>query len=169
MRYRANLRALLPALLLLTGAAPSPPAFDLVALGVNGGVEEPTSAYHIKAHGASSGVMCDVGTLAAGIEQARRHGRYPKAASREEVMTSISAYLITHAHLDHVAGLVLASPNDTKKDIMALAPVNQALADHYSTGASGPTWAIAALPLAWLSITTATWRPGCPRQSRGRR
>ncbi len=131
MRYRANLRALLPALLLLTGAAPSPPAFDLVALGVNGGVEEPTSAYHIKAHGASSGVMCDVGTLAAGIEQARRRGRYPNAASREEVMTSISAYLITHAHLDHVAGLVLASPNDTKKDIMALAPVNQALADHY--------------------------------------
>lgn len=131
MRRLADPRALLAALLLLTGAAPAPPAFDLVALGVNGGVSEPTSAYHIKARGARSGVMCDVGTLAGGIDQARRLGRYPGAASHEEVMTSISAYLITHAHLDHVAGLVLASPNDTKKDILALAAVNQTLADHY--------------------------------------
>ncbi|WP_227878924.1 MBL fold metallo-hydrolase [Caulobacter segnis] len=82
--------------------------------------------------------MCDVGTLAAGIDQARRRGRYPRAASREEVMTSISAYLVTHAHLDHVAGLVLASPNDTKKDIIALAPVNQALADHYFNWTTWP-------------------------------
>ncbi|PHY21540.1 MBL fold metallo-hydrolase [Caulobacter sp. BP25] len=138
MRRRANLRALLPALLLLTGAAPPSPAFDLVALGVNGGIEEPTSAYHITARGARSGVMCDAGTLAAGIDQAQRRGGYPRAASRQEVMASISAYLITHAHLDHVAGLVLASPNDTKKDIMALAPVNQALADHYFNWSAWP-------------------------------
>jgi 3',5'-cyclic-nucleotide phosphodiesterase len=138
MRRRAYARALLPALLLLTGAAPSAPAFDLVPLGVNGGVEEPTSAYHITARGARSGVMCDAGTLAAGIDQARRRGGYPRAASRQEVMTSISAYLITHAHLDHVAGLVLASPDDTKKDIMALAPVNQALADHYFNWSAWP-------------------------------
>lgn len=138
MKHRAPRLALLPALLLLTGFAPLPPAFDLVALGVNGGVEEPTSAYHITARGAPSGVMCDVGTLAGGIDQARRRGHYPRAASREAVMASISAYLVTHAHLDHVAGLVLASPNDTKKDILALGPVNQALADHYFNWTTWP-------------------------------
>lgn len=133
-----GLWALLPVLLLLTGAAPISPAFDLVALGVNGGIEEPTSAYHITARGARSGVMCDVGTLAAGIDQALQRGGYPDVASREEVMASISAYLITHPHLDHVAGLVLASPNDTKKDIIALATVNQALADHYFNWSAWP-------------------------------
>ena len=122
---------LLPALLLLSGAAPPPPAFDVVALGVKGGVEEATSAYHITAHGARSGVMCDAGTLASGLDRALSQGRYPAATSRKQLMDSIAAYLITHPHLDHVAGLVLASPDDTKKTIMALPQVNQALADHY--------------------------------------
>lgn len=131
-------RALLPALLLLSGAAPPAPAFDVIALGVKGGVEEPTSAYHIVARGAASGVMCDAGTLASGIDLALRRDRYPAASDRKQVMGSISAYLITHAHLDHVAGLVLASPDDTKKPIMALPQVNQALSDHYFNWVTWP-------------------------------
>lgn len=138
MRRRGRLRALVPALLLLSGAAPAPSAFDVVALGVKGGVEEPTSAYHIMPHGARSGVMCDAGTLASGIDLARRQGRYGWATSRKQVMDSIAAYLITHAHLDHVAGLVLASPDDSKKDIIALPQVNQALADHYFNWVAWP-------------------------------
>lgn len=131
MHGRGFPRALLPALLLLLAGAPPPSAFEVVALGVKGGVEEPTSAYHITARGARSGVMCDAGTLASGLDRAVRKGRYTGVASRGPVMDSIAAYLITHAHLDHVAGLVLASPDDTKKDIMGLPQVNQALADHY--------------------------------------
>ncbi|WP_454759625.1 hypothetical protein [Caulobacter segnis] len=131
MQGRGFPRALLPALLLLSAAAPAPPAFDVVTLGVKGGVEEPTSAYHITARGARSGVMCDAGTLASGLDLAVRKGSYPGKTSRGPVMDSIAAYLITHAHLDHVAGLVLASPDDGKKDIMGLPQVNQALADHY--------------------------------------
>jgi 3',5'-cyclic-nucleotide phosphodiesterase len=131
-------RALLPAALLLLGAAPQPSAFEVVALGVKGGVEEPTSAYHIVAQGARSGVMCDAGTLASGLDRALRKGRYPGATSRKQVMDSITAYLITHPHLDHVAGLVLASPDDTPKTIMALPQVNQALADHYFNWVAWP-------------------------------
>jgi 3',5'-cyclic-nucleotide phosphodiesterase len=138
MQGRGFPRALLPALLLLSAAAPPPSAFEVVALGVNGGVEEPTSAYHIVAHGNRSGVMCDVGTLASGLDRAVRKGRYPGADSRGQVMDSIAAYLITHAHLDHVAGLVLASPDDTQKDIMGLPQVNQALADHYFNWVAWP-------------------------------
>lgn len=138
MQGRGFSRALILALLLLSAAAPPPPAFEVVTLGVKGGVEEPTSAYHITARGARSGVMCDVGTLASGLDQAMRKGSYPGKTSRGPVMDSIAAYLITHAHLDHVAGLVLASPDDTPKAIMALPPVNQALADHYFNWVAWP-------------------------------
>jgi len=82
--------------------------------------------------------MCDAGTLASGLDRAVRKGRYLGAESRGEVMDSIAAYLITHAHLDHVAGLVLASPDDTQKDIMGLPQVNQALADHYFNWVAWP-------------------------------
>lgn len=138
MQGRGFPRALLPALLLLSAAAPAPPAFDVVTLGVKGGVEEPTGAYHITARGARAGVMCDAGTLASGLDLAVRKGSYPGKTSREAVMNSIAAYLITHAHLDHVAGLVLASPDDGKKDIMGLPQVNQALADHYFNWVTWP-------------------------------
>lgn len=141
MQGRGFPKALLPALLLLSGAAPSPPAFEVVTLGVKGGVEEPTSAYHVTARGARSGVMCDAGTLASGLDLAVRKGSYPGKTSRGPVMDSIAAYLITHPHLDHVAGLVLASPDDTPKDIMGLPQVNQALADHYFNWVAWPNMA----------------------------
>lgn len=138
MQGRGFPRTLLPALLFLSAAAPLPPAFEVVPLGVNGGLEEPTSAYHITARGARSGVMCDAGTLASGLDRAIAEGRYPNQTSRGPVMESIAAYLITHPHLDHVAGLVLASPDDTPKDIMALPQVNRALADHYFNWVTWP-------------------------------
>lgn len=138
MQGRGFPKALIPALLLLSAAAPLPPAFEVVTVGVNGGVEEPTSAYHITARGARSGVMCDAGTLASGLDRAVRKGSYPGTHARGPVMDSIAAYLITHAHLDHVAGLVLASPDDTPKAIMGLPPVNRALADHYFNWVTWP-------------------------------
>jgi cAMP phosphodiesterase len=50
---------------------------------------------------------------------------------------TIKDYQVSHAHLDRVGGLIVASPDDTKKPIYALASVNTALRDTYC---NWPAW-----------------------------
>lgn len=109
------------------------PAFDIVALGVEGGLMEgATSAWYIARHGSERGLTCDAGTLVPGITTAIARGTFAGDALPMDVLHNrIAAYLITHPHLDHVAGLVMASPDDTPKPIFALAEVNAALASDY--------------------------------------
>ncbi len=76
----------------------------------------------------------DAGTLVNGLRVAEEKGAFadvkvppgPRPLSRVGyVLTNrIKGYLVSHAHLDHVAGLVIASPDDVKKPIYAL-PVGQ--------------------------------------------
>ena len=54
--------------------------------------------------------------------------------------TRIKGYLISHAHLDHVAGLIIASPDDSKKPIYALPSVAADLADTYFNWKAWPNF-----------------------------
>src|SRR5690606_34365694 len=53
----------------------------------------------------------------------------------------IAGYMLSHGHLDHVAGLLIASPDDNAKPIYALASVNQAISDFYFNWQAWPNFA----------------------------
>ena len=96
------------------------PAFTIIPLGVKGGLAEGNlSAYLVAAAGSSAYACLDAGTVYGGVEKAVAAKALTGAAG-EIIRSSIKAYLISHAHLDHVAGLLLNAPDDAPKSIYGL-------------------------------------------------
>lgn len=96
------------------------PVFQVVPLGVYGGLNESDlSSYMAGAAGSTAYVCLDAGTLYTGIEQAIRRGVFQVPESTV-LRQYIKGYLISHGHLDHLAGLVLNAPDDTNKPIYGL-------------------------------------------------
>ena len=127
-------------------AAQQQPAFDVVVLGATGGIQDGNlSAFLVRPAGQARGVTCDAGSLVNGIRVADERGAFADVAvppgSRQSrighVLTdSIQGYLISHAHLDHVLGLVIASPDDSAKPVYALPSVQAELvASHFNWSA----------------------------------
>ena len=143
MRSARLAAAVLTLLALLPGAhrAIAADGFDLVVLGALGGVEDGNlSASLIHPHGDDRAVVCDAGTLVNGLRVAEEKGAFasitvPADTDQSRVgyvlTAKIKGYLISHAHLDHVAGLVIASPDDGKKPIYALPSVTADLVETY--------------------------------------
>ncbi|WP_245327550.1 MBL fold metallo-hydrolase [Hymenobacter fodinae] len=106
--------------MLLALPALAQPSFTVVPLGVKGGLQESNlSAYLVAPTGSSSYVCLDAGTVYSGVEKAISNKVF-FAPAGEVVRTQIKAYLISHAHLDHVSGLLLGAPDDTPKSIYGL-------------------------------------------------
>lgn len=127
------IRTILCLLLASTALAQTKPAFKIVPLGVYGGSDESNlSAYMLAPVGSNAYICLDAGTLHAGIEKARaNHIFYVDA---DTVLTRfIKGYLISHAHLDHVAGLIINSPDDSPKKIYGLPYTLNVLRDNYFT------------------------------------
>lgn len=116
---------------LTTKVSAQVPAFDVVPLGVKGGSDESNlSAYAIAAHGSTSFVCLDAGTLHAGIRKAIELGVW--TGMPEDVLkNNIKGYLISHPHLDHLAGLVLNSPDDSSKPIYGITQCIDVIRDKY--------------------------------------
>ena len=110
-----------------------PQSFKIVPLGVEGGIDESNlSAYMIAANGNNDYICLDAGTLHYGIEKAISNKVFSIPA--EQVLKQyIKGYLISHAHLDHVAGLIINSPDDTAKTIYGLASCIATIKTHYFT------------------------------------
>jgi 3',5'-cyclic-nucleotide phosphodiesterase len=116
------------------------PHFVTIALGTAGGLTEANlSSYLLAPVGSTDCVALDAGTLFTGLEAAHRKGNLaafavPPTSPLSEagyVLTHhLKAYLLTHAHLDHVAGLVLNSPDDTAKPILGLPATIEPLQTH---------------------------------------
>ncbi|GGG58654.1 MBL fold metallo-hydrolase [Hymenobacter glacieicola] len=122
MRFFAHIALIVWSLLVSTQPAQAQPApsFTVVPLGVKGGLQESNlSAYLVAPAGSTSYVCLDAGTVYSGVEEAIRN-RVLAAPAGEVVRKQINAYLISHAHLDHVAGLLLGAPDDTPKSIYGL-------------------------------------------------
>jgi 3',5'-cyclic-nucleotide phosphodiesterase len=132
------------------GPATAADGFDIVSLGGLGGIQDGNlSAYLIHPHDDDRAVTCDAGTLVNGLRVADRKGAFDNVKVPADsqmsrvgyVLTNrIKGYLISHAHLDHVAGLVIASPDDSKKPIYALPSVNAALVDTYFNWQAWPNF-----------------------------
>lgn len=140
--------ALLVAALIAVPAARSQPepAFDVVVLGATGGIQDGNlSAFLIRSAQEPRGVTCDAGSLVNGIRVAESRGALadiavPPASRLSRIghvlTDTIQGYLISHAHLDHVLGLVIASPDDVAKPVYALPSVHaEIVASHFNWSA----------------------------------
>jgi 3',5'-cyclic-nucleotide phosphodiesterase len=126
------------------------PQFVAIALGTAGGLTEANlSSYLLAPAGSTEFVALDAGTLLTGLQHANRKGNLsdivvppesPLSVEGYVLTQHIKAYLISHAHLDHLAGLVLNSPEDTPKPILGLASTIEHLRDHVFNGQIWPNF-----------------------------
>jgi cAMP phosphodiesterase len=108
-------------------------AFDLIPLGVYGGSDESNlSAYLVGQKDQSQYLCLDAGTLRYGAQKAIEKGTL-KTNTETIIKEYIKGYFISHGHLDHVAGLLINSPEDSKKNIYALPFVIDILKKYYFT------------------------------------
>ena len=115
--------------------------FKVIPLGVKGGIDESNlSCYMLAAEGTDDYVCLDAGTVYYGIKKAVDNGLFSKDALFV-LRNDIKGYLISHPHLDHVAGLIINSPADTNKNIYGTASCLNVLQKDYFTWESWPNFA----------------------------
>ncbi len=125
-------------------------AFQVVVLGCGGGpVETNVSGYLVAKKGSANFIALDAGNLLGGICIAHKKQSFatiqkaaesPYGFEGQILRDHVKAYFISHAHLDHVAGLVLNAPVDTKKSIFGLGPTIEYLRDHLFNGKIWPNF-----------------------------
>jgi len=116
-------------------------SFRIIPLGVKGGTNESNlSAYMIAPQGSDAYVCLDAGTLHYGIEKAIQAKLLPGNAA-DVLKKNIKGYLISHAHLDHLAGMVINSPDDSTKNIYGLDYCLDVLKEKYFTWKSWANFA----------------------------
>ncbi|TFF38926.1 MBL fold metallo-hydrolase [Mucilaginibacter psychrotolerans] len=116
-------------------------SFRIVPLGVLGGIDESNlSAYMVAPVGSNNYVCLDAGTLHAGIEKAIDNKAFDVRGDKV-LKQYIKGYFISHAHLDHLAGLIINSPEDSTKNIYGLASTLETLKTHYFTWESWANFA----------------------------
>lgn len=111
--------------------------FTVIPLGVKGGLDEANlSSYMVAAKGSSNYICLDAGTINAGLQKAVANKLFTESSAEEIQKNNIKAYFISHAHLDHVAGLILNSPNDSPKNIYGFSSVIEIMKNNYFTAKS---------------------------------
>jgi cAMP phosphodiesterase len=116
------------------------PIFKVIPLGVEGGNDESNlSAYAVAVSGTDAYVCLDAGTLYYGIERAVA-AQLLSGTVFEALRNNIRGYLISHPHLDHVAGLILNSPDDSPKPIYGLPFCLEAIQETYFNWKSWPNF-----------------------------
>ncbi|KAI8611560.1 cAMP phosphodiesterases class-II-domain-containing protein [Chytriomyces sp. MP71] len=89
--------------------------FSLFVLGAGGGpVDARVSGFALLPPNSASDLICfDCGTLRHSL-----HGvaKYFGSSSRHVHQNMIAAYLVSHAHLDHISGMVIASADERSPD-----------------------------------------------------
>jgi len=107
--------------------------FKVIPLGIKGGMDESNlSAYMIAPAKSENYICADAGTIRHGIDVAIA-GNALQGNAGDVLKNSIKGYLISHGHLDHVAGLIMNSPEDAPKNIYALPSVIDVLKEKYFT------------------------------------
>ncbi|VEB35597.1 MBL fold metallo-hydrolase [Legionella cherrii] len=114
---------------LLSDAASCAPVFEIIPLGVYGGLKDGNlSAYLLKTIESENYTALDGGTLMRGLEVSLQKQSVLNKNIDDLLQKHIPAYLISHAHLDHLMGLVMAQPElRAQQTIMAREETMQAL------------------------------------------
>jgi cAMP phosphodiesterase len=128
-----SIRTIICLLFTATVFAQTKPVFKVVPLGVYGGSDESNlSAYMLAPLGSDSYICLDAGTLHAGIEKAVANHVFNVDADTV-LKRYIKGYFISHPHLDHVAGMIINSPDDGPKKVYGLQYTLDVLRDNYFT------------------------------------
>ncbi|MDW5500689.1 MBL fold metallo-hydrolase [Pseudomonas lundensis] len=124
--------------------------FDVVALGVDGGVSDGNlTSYLIRSDNQPQYLALDAGSLLPGIAKGLEKGSFPQVTPELAAPYTpqgyifrqlIGAYFISHGHLDHVAGLIIGSPEDSKKNIYAQVDTILTLRNHYFNWKAWPNF-----------------------------
>lgn len=116
-------------------------SFRIVPLGVLGGADESNlSAYMLAPNGSSNYICLDAGTLHYGIAKAVANKTFTVPAD-VVLRNYIKSYFISHAHLDHLAGMIINSPDDTTKNIYGLKSTLETIKTNYFTWESWANFA----------------------------
>jgi cAMP phosphodiesterase len=116
-------------------------SFRIVPLGVLGGADESNlSAYMLAPKGSNNYICLDAGTIHSGIDKAVANKSFSIPAG-QVLKQYIKGYFISHAHLDHVAGLIMNSPEDSAKNIYGLKSTLETIKTHYFTWESWANFA----------------------------
>lgn len=124
-------------------------AFQIVVLGCSGGpIETNVSGYLVSPLEEQQWIALDAGTLLGGIEKALEKKSLAEVAFTESKLTKaaemltkhIRSYVLSHAHLDHIAALVLNSQIDKNKSILGINPTIDNLRDHIFNGKIWPNY-----------------------------
>ena len=108
--------------------------FTIIPLGVKGGLDESNlSAYMVAASGSNNYLCLDAGTINTGLQKATKEHLFEETDIAAIQKKYIKGYFVSHAHLDHVAGLIINSPNDIAKNIYGFASVIEVLKNNYFT------------------------------------
>jgi len=144
------LKKSLPLLLACLASSINAASFEAVVLGSKGGIQDGNlSAFMLKNESEKNYIMLDAGSVVNGLIVAEQQGAFSKINLPDDspynkvgylLRDRISAYLISHAHLDHVAGMIIASPSDSQKPIYSLASTNKALANNYFNWSAWPNF-----------------------------
>ena len=117
--------------LLVSSYAFGQSSFLVVPLGIRGGTDESNlSAYMLAPIGSNDYICLDAGTVHAGIQKAialKTFHESPAIVLRKY----IKGFFISHGHLDHLAGMIINSPDDSLKNIYALPFVLDILKEKY--------------------------------------
>ncbi len=117
--------------------------FNVTVLGARGGIQDGNlSAFMISPYGNNNAITCDAGSIINGLKIADEKGAFthikvPKDSENTKVghilKNHIKGYLISHAHLDHVLGMIIASPDDSAKPIYGLpSTINKIKNTHFN-------------------------------------
>lgn len=114
--------------------------FDIIVLGSAGGLSEDNlTAFLVAQSGSQRFLAVDAGSLFAGLKKAHAVGSLatisvptdsPLSLEGWVLKEGIRAYLISHAHLDHIAGLIINSTDDSPKPIFGFPTTIDYLRDH---------------------------------------
>ena len=108
--------------------------FKVIPLGIKGGLDESNlSAYLVAANGSDQYICLDAGTIYKGLELAAAKKLFKLSNPSIIQQNNINSYFISHAHLDHTAGLIMNSPNDKTKNLYGLPSVLDVFKKNYFT------------------------------------
>ncbi|PSU96018.1 3',5'-cyclic-nucleotide phosphodiesterase [Photobacterium leiognathi subsp. mandapamensis] len=124
--------------------------FDVITLGDKGGIQDGNlTAFMLKSNTDDNYITLDAGSIVNGLIAATHKNAFsdmavPSSSTYTQegyiLNQKIKGYFISHAHLDHIAGLIISSPDDSNKPIYALPSVHETISQHYFNWKTWPNF-----------------------------